>query len=262
MRKRPVIEILKMGSICFSLIIISLTIVFLNVARAQFNDIISIPDAVKKKLIEDKVVPIDRIEITAVEGVVTLSGDVNNLREKERASDIARGVNGVKAVVNEIQVNPTTEVSDWQIREDVINALKKDPVTKAYQFDVSVLNSVVTLSGTVNSWLDYDLCDQTAKTIRGVKGLHNELSIAWGEKASDAEIKTNVEKTLEEDAYVDKIRIHVTVKNGTVILTGIVGSADEKRWADIDAHAYGAKAVDDSGLEVKIWSEGENLKTE
>lgn len=42
--------------------------------------------------------------ITANNGTVTLSGYVNNLKEKELANEAAQSVNGVKKVINHIKI--------------------------------------------------------------------------------------------------------------------------------------------------------------
>jgi len=55
----------------------------------------------------DSPAPVDgQVEATAVDGVVTLFGTVNAASEKERAALLALGVQGVRSVVNNLEVTP------------------------------------------------------------------------------------------------------------------------------------------------------------
>jgi osmotically-inducible protein OsmY len=99
-----------------------------------------------------------------------------------------------------------------------------------------------------------------AKGVKGVEGVDNKLLIIWPEKRSDPEIEAEVNETLKWDANVDHGLIDVKVKDGKVILSGTVGSAAEKNFADRDAYVQGVTSVDASDLKVKRWSRDQNLK--
>ncbi len=60
---------------------------------------------VKAKMIADGRVSATRVNVESVEGVVTLKGEVPTPQEKTAAEDIAKTVEGVKRVSNEITVN-------------------------------------------------------------------------------------------------------------------------------------------------------------
>ena len=59
---------------------------------------------VKSDLAVEKDVSATSIHVHTYEGVVTLSGNVSNQAEAERAVHIAREIKGVKSVVNHMQV--------------------------------------------------------------------------------------------------------------------------------------------------------------
>ncbi len=61
---------------------------------------------VKTSLAGDKMVNLTRISVQTTNGIVHLTGVVGSDAEKARAEEIARGVSGVKGVVNNIQVRP------------------------------------------------------------------------------------------------------------------------------------------------------------
>jgi osmotically-inducible protein OsmY len=62
-------------------------------------------DSVKRKLADDQEVKGGALEIDVKEGVVTLRGRLENQRQIDKAARLAKKVNGVKKVVNEIQLS-------------------------------------------------------------------------------------------------------------------------------------------------------------
>jgi hyperosmotically inducible periplasmic protein len=73
-------------------------------AGRQIDDA-SIKTAVKAKLAADvKLSTLTNIEVNSTNGVVTLAGQVDNPDQKLLAAEVARGVDGVVKVNNELQV--------------------------------------------------------------------------------------------------------------------------------------------------------------
>lgn len=60
--------------------------------------------AVKTQLARDKVSTLTRIDVDTNDGVVSLNGTVESAEQRARAEQIARGVGGVKRVINNLQV--------------------------------------------------------------------------------------------------------------------------------------------------------------
>lgn len=113
----------------------------------------TISDAVEDELLVDKAVPLQNIDVTTIDGIVTLEGQVSNALAKERAARIAETVKGVRAVVNSIKVVPPVGKSDPQIAKDISQALSSNAATDAHELEVDeVANGVATLSGVVDSW--------------------------------------------------------------------------------------------------------------
>lgn len=71
-----------------------------------YVDDASITTLVKARMAESKVVSASSISVETLNGVVMLSGFAKNSTEKSTAESIARGVNNVKSVRNEIAVRP------------------------------------------------------------------------------------------------------------------------------------------------------------
>ena len=61
---------------------------------------------IKARFVENQQVDAAAISVETLNGTVMLSGFAKNAAERTTAEDIARGVNGVKAVKNEIAVRP------------------------------------------------------------------------------------------------------------------------------------------------------------
>ena len=60
--------------------------------------------AVKTRLAQDKISSLTRIDVDTNGGVVALNGTVESAEQRARAEQIARGVGGVKSVINNLQV--------------------------------------------------------------------------------------------------------------------------------------------------------------
>jgi osmotically-inducible protein OsmY len=69
-----------------------------------YVDDASITTAVKAKMVENKDVDATAIKVETLNGTVMLSGFAKNALEKETAANIARKVNGVRSVRNEIAI--------------------------------------------------------------------------------------------------------------------------------------------------------------
>jgi hyperosmotically inducible protein len=61
-------------------------------------------DTIRTKLAADQVVKGGAIEVIVKDGTVTLKGTVEDDKQKSRAEKIAKKVNGVKSVSNELQL--------------------------------------------------------------------------------------------------------------------------------------------------------------
>jgi hyperosmotically inducible protein len=63
-----------------------------------------ISTAVQSKLTADRLSNFTRVDVDTERGIVTLTGIVDSAALKDRAGDLARQVNGVKRVNNNLQV--------------------------------------------------------------------------------------------------------------------------------------------------------------
>lgn len=220
----------------------------------------AITDAIEDELLVDQAISAHRIDIKTADGTVKLSGTVNNLLAKRRATRIAETVKGVRSVVNTIQVKPTNNRSDQAIQQDVSAALHEEPTDLFSHVEAKVDQGTATLSGRVKSWHEKDLAEKTAAGVTGVTAVTNQIDIHYEAERSDAEIKETVEQKLRWNALIDHAMIGVEVQDANVTLTGMVGSAAEKRQAILEAWVAGVKDVESSGLAVKKWARDEAMR--
>ena len=94
-----------------------------------------------------------KVDVAVKEGVVTLSGTVDNDAAKAAAETVAKGVEGVKSVTNQITVKPPVAAvppaeagNDAAIKKAVSDNLTKASITGV---TVDVAAGVVTLKGSV-----------------------------------------------------------------------------------------------------------------
>ena len=71
----------------------------------QNVDDATITATVKAKLTADKLSNFTRIDVDTTSGVVSLNGIVPDSQQKAHAEDLARRVDGVKRVINNLQVS-------------------------------------------------------------------------------------------------------------------------------------------------------------
>jgi hyperosmotically inducible periplasmic protein len=138
--------------------------------------------SVKSALASDPVTEAGEINVDVNRGVVKLAGFVDSSKEKSKAGDIARQVDGVQSVKNDIAVkkgdSSTGEVIDDSIITGKVKAaLIADSATKAHQINVETQGGVVQLSGFVDNAAAKSAASNVAKSVTGVKDVRNELSV-------------------------------------------------------------------------------------
>lgn len=219
----------------------------------------TIRDAVEDEILFDPAVSLNNIDVAVQNGIVTLTGSVNNLLAQQRAIQLAETVRGVRSVIDRVEVD-AEDRPDSDIESDVREALLQNPATETYEVQVSVDDGTVTLTGTVESWQEKNLAERVAKGVRGVSEIENNIRIDYESERPDYEIQKEIQQALRWNELVDDELIVVSVEDGAVELTGTVGSAAEKRQARYSSWVAGVESVDASGLEVSEWAREEKLR--
>jgi hyperosmotically inducible protein len=133
----------------------------------------------KIALFADSRAPGTSVSVETTKGMVFLRGKVETDAEKKAAEEIARGIEGVQAVRNELQVVPgsakkVVEAKDDEITMQVKKRIKADP--KLTSLDVRTDNGVVTLQGKLPSIMDSARASQMAREVPGVRSVRNDTT--------------------------------------------------------------------------------------
>jgi hyperosmotically inducible protein len=152
-------------------------------APGEQVDDATILTSVKSQLVSDKVTDAGDINVDVNRGVVKLSGFVDNAEQKSQAAAVARKVDGVQSVQNDIAVKKGGGSSAGEVVDDSIltakvkAALVGSSATKAHQINVETNQGVVQLSGFVDDAAAKSAATDVAKSVTGVKDVKNELSV-------------------------------------------------------------------------------------
>lgn len=182
--------------------------------------------------------------VTVRNGIVTLTGTVNDLQARNAAEEDARNVTGVRFVNNYLKVRPAVARSDLAIRTAVNDALRRNVSVDAAEVMVSVRSGIVYLSGTVDSDFEREEATEAAARVAGVVGVVNNLVLPerWPVKP-DFAIERDAEAGIVWNAFVDGSDVDVTVRNGVATLTGTVGSFTGMLEAEKEVVDAGATRV-------------------
>ncbi len=208
-----------------------------------------ITSVITTKLYADPLYSPDEVKVQTQKGVVTLSGTVDNLQEKNRAISSAKPIRGVRSIVDLLRVRPALR-SDQQIRDDVRKSLKLDPSIESKDFTVRVYNGVVFLQGTVDSWIERSLVEFAASRVTGVKEVQDQVQVKFRFTRPDADIQKDIEGRLRADPWIAENLLSVQVRNGYAALSGTVGSLAALDRADASARISGVRSVDTHAVKV------------
>lgn len=212
-----------------------------------------ITNAVERTFLTDVALHNTKIDARVSEGVVTLTGVVDNLLAKERAAKLAQTIRSVRGVVNTIVLKIPSRPDD-EIRKNVELALLYDAATDSYELKPAVKDGVVTLTGTVPSYREKLLAVYVAKGVKGVKDVKDSIAQKGKSERPDNEIAGEVKRAIDIDVWLQPNQITTDVKDGVVTLSGAVSSPAQQERAHLVAWTAGVKSVNAAGLRVDPWA--------
>jgi hyperosmotically inducible protein len=154
-----------------------------------------ITTSVKSKMAADDTVKAYQIDVDTKDGVVTLTGTVPTPTAKEQAIIIARSTDGVRSVVDNLDVGSAAErstapdetaatagrvgeaASDATITAAVKTKFLADTDVAGLAIDVDTSNGVVTLSGKVKTPAEKAEAIRLARETDGVKEVVDKLTV-------------------------------------------------------------------------------------
>lgn len=131
---------------------------------------------IRTALILDYVVPDDRITVSVLDGNVMLTGTVDWYYQSLAATGDAAMIKGVKFVDNQITVMQP-EASAADISSGIARAFARNAELYDDDVDVSADDGHVILSGTVETWGEYDMAEDVAWRSPGVTSVNNNILV-------------------------------------------------------------------------------------
>ena len=191
----------------------------LTVACAQTDA--GITTNVKTKLAADDTVKAYQVDVDTRNGVVTLSGTVENTAAKEQAINIARGTDGVRDVIDQIRVGEAAATGGTY---DLENRAERGAAEVKEE--------------------GRELAAEVKEESREAAAKAGDVADKTGAAITDAAITSAVKAKFLADTTVKGLRIDVDTSNGMVTLNGNVSSkAEADRAMTLARNPDGVKNV-------------------
>jgi osmotically-inducible protein OsmY len=222
-------------SITLTLIVIAL---FSTYLLAQSVENASSPSNLKifvqYKLIQDKLLTNDNIQVEVTGDKIILSGTVPTLFDRQQAEQDARSVDENYSIVNNVKLK-NTNIPDSVLISTIMDKIQSNLFYTVFDWlNVSSSNGVVTLKGWVHEpWLKNQYQTEIEK-VPGVKMIENNLKNTFG----PGEFGIRVARLIYNNPmfyglqYEKNPPIHIIVNNGNVILEGNVKTETQKSVAE------------------------------
>jgi osmotically-inducible protein OsmY len=212
----------------------ALLVTSMPVLASKMDD--RIESSAKKSYVFKNYLKNNDVKVESKDGVVTLTGTVDEESHKSLAQETVASLPGVKSVDNKLDVKgerPAENSDAWLIA--------KVKTTLLFHRNVSALTEVlakdgiVILRGEAASEAEKDLTTEYTKDIEGVKDVINEMTVSSapkkketiGAKLDDASITAQVKLVLLSHRSTSAVKTKVETKNGVVTLSGKAKDAAE-----------------------------------
>ena len=189
---------------------------------------------IQYKLIQDKLLTNDNIQVKVTGDKIILTGTVPSLYDKQQAEEDAHSIDENYSIVNNLKLE-NTNIPDSILIKTIMNKIQSNLFYTVFDWlNVSSSNGVVTLKGWVHEpWLKTQYQTEIEK-IPGVKMIDNNLKNTFG----PGEFGIRVARLIYNNPmfyglqYEKNPPIHIIVNNGNVILEGNVKTETQRSVAE------------------------------
>lgn len=180
----------------------------------------------------------DDVNVNSKDGIVTLSGTVEQASHKKLAQETVENLPGVKSVDNRLELKagtPAEKSNEW-IAMNIKTALLFHRNVSVADTQVYVEEGIVTLRGEASTEAQKELTAEYAD-VDGVREVKNEMTVATApkdakqpkqEKIDDASITAQIKMALLTHRSTSAIKTSVATEEGIVTLGGNAKNAAEK----------------------------------
>lgn len=129
-----------------------------------------------------------------------------------------------KIIIHEVVGTMEVEMTDKQLRLDIIDELDFEPSIDSAEIGVAVDQGVVTLTGHVRSYSEKVTTLEIVEKVLGVRAIADQIEVRpiGAHIMADDEIAKRIANSLQWNTSVPEDKIHVTVAQGRVTLEGDV----------------------------------------
>jgi osmotically-inducible protein OsmY len=169
------------------------------------------------------------IGVAVEDGIVTLSGHVQNYSQKQAAERIVARVKGVRGIAEELEVRYPggSGVADDEIARRVLDTLKWSTRVPDGKVQVTVQKGWVTLTGSLDWNYQKVGAANAIEDLKGVTGVTNKITIK--PQVTSIDVRKRIEEALKRSAEVEAGDIKIDVAADKVTLKGRVKTWSE-RW--------------------------------
>ncbi len=197
-----------------------------NTARVAIDDG-QLEEAIAKAWKADSKLGARKLDASVDHGVATISGEVLNAAEKERAEKLAM-VPGVTSVKNELTINPTPD--------------RRSTAEKATSATKAGTEKAVNKTAEVGA----KAAEKTGEALGTAADKTKEAASKTADAASDTWVTTKVKTKLVRDKALKGSKVDVSTTGGIVTLSGTVTSeAAKKRAISLAKATKGVREVED-----------------
>jgi osmotically-inducible protein OsmY len=205
----------------------------------------------------DPSLKVTEIGVLVTDGIVTLNGYTTSFDEKLAAVHAVKRVAGVVAIADDIELHipDANHRTDGEIAAAAAHKIAWATTIPTGTVQITVRNGWIILEGEVEWWYQKNAAEIVMRSISGVHGISNSISIKPIDKIPA--VGMGIEAAIDRNAMLDASKIRVEIVGSKVILHGTVRTLAQREEAErIAWAAQGVFSVEDH-LAVKWYTNGD-----